>query len=411
MRFLTCACLLALPLSVHAIEAVPRPVAPDGTFAAIDLPAGRHVRNVGSQVDRLGLCVFTSVQQAADWHNVPQLLGFQRWMAKRPGGGYPEKLDRELMAYCAAQAQPTPAYVQHVGGDEAFLDLAVKTGRMVSITYAGADGFYPGPVLHMVNLAHLDAERGAVIDNNRPGLWVWMTRRQLLNRWRGLTDAGAAMVVRDGAQVFAVGGGWAVVLLAPPPPPYSRPRAKTPDAAVEALPQVENFGLLRLPEVPAARPAGDNFGVDATRLRAAQRKYSLNGTEVSRSVAFAAVLADDSDRHHLTFVGLPVPPLPAGLRDRAHVQAYPAGAWEVGQFDLRPGVTLRRPAANRVGAEVSHATDFDATALLASLGGDPPRPDPTTVTLTADDLTPAARARLDAAGIGTFRVTVGAKWQ
>ena len=406
MRVLMSAAVFALALVAHAIDTVPRPVAPDGTPATIDLPASRHVRNVGSQVDGLGLCVFTSVQQAADWHNVPQLLGFQRWMAKRPGGGHPEKLDRELAAYCAAQGRPTPAYVQHVGGDEAFLDLAVKTGRMASITYAGADGFYPGPVLHMVNLAHLDAERGAVIDNNRPGKWVWMSRRQLLNRWRGLTDAGTPMVVRDGAQVFAVGGGWAVVLLAPPPPPYPTPRTAAPEASVETLPQVENFGLLRRPEVPA--PAGDNFGVDAVRLRSAQRKYSLNGTEVSRAVAFAAVLADDSDRHHLTFVGLPVPTLPAALRDRVHLQTYENGNWTVGQFSLRPGVTLRRPASDRVGAEVSHAEAFDATALLAAIGAEP-SPDAKSVTLTADDLTPAARARLKAAGIGTLSVTVGAK--
>ena len=404
MRFLMSASALALALMAHAIDTVPRPVAPDGTNATIDLPAARHVRNVGSQVDGLGLCVFTSVQQAADWHNVPQLLGFQRWMAKRPGGGYPEKLDRELAAFCASQGKPTPAYVQHVGGDEAFLDLAVKTGRMASITYAGADGFYPGPVLHMVNLAHLDAERGAVIDNNRPGRWVWMTRRQLLNRWRGLTDAGTPMVVRDGGQVFAVGGGWAVVLLAPPPPPYATPRAATPEVPDGALPRVENFGLLRRPALAA--PAGDNFGVDATRLRSAQRKYSLNGTEVSRAVAFAAVLADDSDRHHLTFVGLPVPPLPAELRDRVHLQAYADGDWTVSQFGLRPGVTIRRPAVSRVGSEVSHAEAFDAAALLAALGQPP---EPAAVTLTADDLTPAARARLKAAGIGTLSVTVGAK--
>ena len=235
-----------------------------------------------------------------------------------------------------------------------------------------------------------------------------MTRQQLLNRWRGLTDAGAPMVVRDGAQVFAVGGGWAVVLLAPPPPPYPTPRAVTPEVPLERLPQAENFGLLRRPEAPAVAPAGDNFGVDATRLRAAQRKYSLNGTEVSRTVAFAAVLADDSDRHHLTFVGLPVPTLPAALKDRVHAQGYENGDWTVSQFNLRPGVSLRRPASGRVGAEVSHAEGFDAVALLAAIGGEL-RPAPKSVTLTADDLTPAAQSRLKAAGIGTLSVTVGSK--
>jgi hypothetical protein len=61
----------------------------------------------------------------------------------------------------------------------------------------------------MVNLAHLDAERGAIIDNNRPGSWVWMTRAEFLARWRGNS------------------GGWAIVFLAAPPPPH-------PEAAQEA---------------------------------------------------------------------------------------------------------------------------------------------------------------------------------
>ena len=412
---------LAASAWASAIDTNPAPKDKDGTYAVVDLPTARHVRNTGGSDgprgpgSGSGLCVFTSIQMASDWHNVNQLAGLQKWMTQRPGGGYPEKVDEVITAYCASQGKPVPAYVQHVGGDDTFLDLAMKTGRMIGITYAGNDGFYSGPVLHMVNLAHLDATHGAIIDNNRPGKWVWMTRKELLNRWRGIYDNGSMMTVRDKGQTFQVGGGWAFVLLAPPPPPYT----KNPAVALvsPAIPEMVNFGVT--PQPPAApkaeaAPPEVNFGVDVQKLRAVNRKFTLNGTEVSKSVAFAAVLADDSDRYSLTFVGLPVQPgIPAAIRDKAHVQGYSADEWEVSQFGLRPGVTLRKPASGRVAAEVLHLDAYDTNAILAAIAGDPVKPDPVTpagplgaITIGTADLTDAARARLDAAGIGAVTLTV-----
>ena len=404
-----------LPASAPAIDTTTTPKAPDGTYPAIDFPAARHIRNIGGS-DGAGLCVFTSIDMLADWHN-GRLTGFQKWMSTRPGGGYPEKVDAEITLFCASKNVPVPAYVQHVGGDDTILDLAIKTGRMVGITYAGNDGFYSGPIMHMVNLAHIDATHGAIIDNNRPGKWIWMTRQQLLNRWRGIYDNGSMMTVREGGQTFQVGGGWAFITLAPPPPPY----AKNPAVAAvsPAIPELVNFGVT--PQPPAApkaeaAPPETNFGVDVQKLRAVNRKFTLNGTEVSKSVAVAAVLADDSDRYHLTFVGVPLPPspgIPAAVRDRVQVQAYAPGEWEVGQFGLRPGVTLRKPATGRVGPEVYHADAYDTSAILAAINGDPVKPDPATpagplgaITIGTADLTDAARARLDAAGIGAVTLTV-----
>ena len=97
------------------------------------------------------------------------------------------------------------AYVQHTGGDESFLELALKTGRMPGVTYAGRDNRYSGPIAHMVNLVYLDADQAAILDNNYPEKLLWMSRKEFLTRWRDQ------------------GGGWAVVLLTPPasPPPYN----------------------------------------------------------------------------------------------------------------------------------------------------------------------------------------------
>jgi hypothetical protein len=69
------------------------------------------------------------------------------------------------------------------------------------VTYDGRDDFYRSSIGHMVNLVYLDGERGCILDNNRVGVYVWMTRAEFLSRWKGS------------------GGGWAFVLLDAPPAP------------------------------------------------------------------------------------------------------------------------------------------------------------------------------------------------
>lgn len=182
------------------------PVSPSGTAAVCDIPARLHMRNTGGMGLRgpgtgAGLCVFTSVEIDANWACVEALYGFQKWMKSKPGGGSPPKLAAMIAAYCRERGVPEPAYVQHTGGDEQFLDLAVKTRRPVGVTYSGEDDYYSGPVDHMVSLVHLDASAACIVDNNRPGVFVWMSRAAFLQRWR------------------ARGGGWAVALLDSPPPP------------------------------------------------------------------------------------------------------------------------------------------------------------------------------------------------
>ena len=81
--------------------------------------------------------------------------------------------------------------------------IALKTGRMPSVTYDGHDPHYSGSIAHMVNLIYLDDQEACVLDNNFVGEQelVWLSRADFLQRWTG------------GSQ------GWAVILLAPPPPP------------------------------------------------------------------------------------------------------------------------------------------------------------------------------------------------
>jgi hypothetical protein len=97
------------------------------------------------------------------------------------------------------------AYLQYEGRDPTILKLALKTGRMPSVTYNGHDPHYGERVsiAHMVNLIYLDDKQACILDNNFVGEneLVWMSVKEFMDRWED---------------------GWAVILLAPPPPPPPR---------------------------------------------------------------------------------------------------------------------------------------------------------------------------------------------
>jgi len=173
------------------------PVSPDGhTEVQCDLPVSQRTKNVGGR-DGAGLCVFSSIGHAARWQNENRLVDFQKEMIQEPGGGYPEKVDRMIAKY----GKGTP-YLQYEGHDPTILKLALRTGRMPSVTYDGHDPHYRGSIAHMVNLIYLDDQQACILDNNFIGEneLVWMSAQEFIGRWTG-------------------DGGWAVILLAPPPPP------------------------------------------------------------------------------------------------------------------------------------------------------------------------------------------------
>lgn len=211
--------------AVFGMDYAKDPVSPTtGTRAAIDLPRALHRQNSAGR-DGGGLCVYTSGWHAVEWQNLPQLDGFRDWMKGYDGGSYPEKFDATIKQYCKQKGIAVPAYVQHTGGDEQVLDLLIRTRRMPCMTYAGCDDFY-GPntvIAHMVSGVHLDSREGAILDNNRPGGFLWMERKQLVNRWKGLGDDGRVLTVRQGFRSVPIGGGWVYAFLAPPPPPDATP--------------------------------------------------------------------------------------------------------------------------------------------------------------------------------------------
>lgn len=395
---------------IAAITPTETPTSPTGKRAAVDLPANLHIKNVGGR-DGAGLCVFTSVELAAIYQNETRFFGFQKWMTKHLGGGWPDKLDQMIRKFCAERGVEVPVYLQHTGGDDSILDLAIRTGRMPAITYAGRDDYYRGRIAHMVDLAHLDEIDAAIIDNNRPGKWVWMTRTELLSRWRD----------ND--------GGWLVVLLASPPPPSPAneksfeqcPGGRCPIAGPKvshedlvALVEAGGYGVLVIgehvtfdtPAVPYAvvkstdfpqkkcgvydcwrsngvavmklrieflepvltprrsEAVDQNFGIDSSKIHQGTPSYSISGVGVDRAHFMSAMLTDDSTRLHLTIVTdddaarraavAAIAGLPG--RERVHVQGYRSSDWPVQARGLKPGITLRRPRS--AGAvEVFHSAE------------------------------------------------------
>lgn len=395
--------LFALLLSVGLVGSVsagsfsPKP--PDRSAVA-DLPASQHHKNVGGS-DGAGLCVYTSMWHASLWQDEIALYGLRKWCESRPGGSYPEKLARDITSFCKQQNLTEPPYVQFTNGDPSLLELALKTGRMPGVTYDGRDDFYRGRISHMVNLVYLDQTKAAILDNNRPGVFVWMSRADFLSRWKG------------------GGGGWAVILLRSPPPPYATP-GPTPKPDADPTPQpcpgpwcpreippggtwvgnangqesgywigdkcqarayangdvylTDEFGN------PRGRPL-NNFGVETDKLDGREH-YWIGGTSTNRDAVRDALvgdgLIDDSDRWNLTIVGTGSILIPNEYLTRLHVKIYQPSDWEVAQFGLKPGITLRKPAVNRVGAEIGVVqSQGDLYDLLAVLDGKPwPKPVP-----------------------------------
>ena len=183
----------------------------EGVEVSCDYPATRHRKNIGGR-DGAGLCVFTSVQHAADWQHL-QPLGndFQKWMSKQPGGGWPEKLTKMVREFCSDTKEPMPDMLQNVNGDLNLLTEAVNKGYLAGITYCRSPtGRYGGQTIaHMINCmgARLGPNKDiwCVMDNNFPGSYEWMDEKDFVRSFRGN------------------GGNWFVIFLdKPQPPPIPR---------------------------------------------------------------------------------------------------------------------------------------------------------------------------------------------
>ncbi len=193
-----------------------------GEEITADLPLNEMKWNIGSRVDGAGMCVMTSIEQAAVYAGLNELRGLRDWAAKFPGGAWPEKVDRQLQQYAKEKGIALPAYLQYTGSNPAelreLLELIDRTGRIAAIAY-GYSPRYGGPINHMVFSPKCGSGRWAcIVDNNQIGgirgeensRFEWMTREELEDRMRTQAALGRRAVKSNP---------WVFVWLAPPPPP------------------------------------------------------------------------------------------------------------------------------------------------------------------------------------------------
>lgn len=187
-------------------------IAPDSkTEIHVDLPNNLHRANISSGPPGTrpqGCCTHTSVHHAAVWQNVKPLQEFATWVKSKnlPGGTHPKMMDDRIKMICKEKGVPVPDYIALEGGKELLdvLKVALKSGRMVSVTYSfSPTGRYGGGrISHMVNLVHLDDRYAAILDNNHIGdtKYEWLSIDEFVRTFTG----GRA--------------GWAIILLDPGPP-------------------------------------------------------------------------------------------------------------------------------------------------------------------------------------------------
>jgi hypothetical protein len=358
-----------------------------GVAVTCDLPNSEHLLNaVGT--DGAGLCVFTSIEHCARWQNELALLGLRDYMRQHPGGGWPARVAAVIPAAAKARGLQPPGYLQHTGGDVAFLRGALASGRYVAVTYDGRDGvFYRGRIYHMVNLVHL-CDRWAVIhDNNFPTEYLWMSPAEFLSRWQGS------------------GGGWAVVLLRPGPPPIPvnrdsdshrraapprrgepmlAPSGPTPTWPITANAKLALLRVCLLPGGTTSTPTPEepvqNFGLDPKQLPDAA-SYERNGQPITREEALATLsvaLPDERGKLRLTVVGeedwrrqivqdIERAEALAWVRGRVVLQDYPSEHWAVQGVGLVPGITLQAPAdARGRGVVLLRLTRYEGPTHLAA---------------------------------------------
>lgn len=369
---------------------------------AVDLlamPQQLRPRNIASK--GLGCCTFRSAEYLARWQEVPQLYGLPEWMRDHgiAGGGTPSKQADMVARISADRGMPAPAFVQYEGRDPSFIELALKTGRPVGITWQAN---------HMLVCVHLDAQVGMIVDNNDPHRVQVFPRATFLSKWT------------------AGGGGWCFVLLASPPPP---PPAGRPKQALQPCGRASCDCGCRDGEACRCAAAagcdcspGCSCGCNDGRPCACgpppaaglewhyegRERYTFGPSmrELGRAQVEAA-LADDSARPHLTVIGpeqeraLALAPL-GDLSARYHVQGYAADHWAVQCGFARPaaGVVcyLQRPDGT-VAARVDSAARL-AEALRRADPAYDPRNDPTGGPAAAVDwLRPYAPWLLGGAGL------------
>ena len=171
--------------------------------------------NIPSHVDGAGMCVSTSIEILCHYLGLTDYYGFRDFCAQEKGGGWPEKMDRQIAAFEKARGiTKRVPYLQYTGSNPGpVLERLDKAG----LPFAHSYGYSPryvnarnprGVIQHMVANVKFSGKYSVVLDNNPMNdlhpetsqMFEWMTKEEMLKR-------------AGGREV------WVFAWLAPPPPP------------------------------------------------------------------------------------------------------------------------------------------------------------------------------------------------
>ncbi len=154
-----------------------------GVTANAPIDPRYHILNEGGS-DGAGLCVISSVLCNGGYQGVPGLeRGKESTLWKtaksRPGGYYPEKLERLLK-----ELMPGEEWFSWEGDGTELLARYSAQGYPIAATMNTGELYNWQPIHHMISLAHLDDSWACVIDNNDPGKYHWMPAAEYARRFR-----------------------------------------------------------------------------------------------------------------------------------------------------------------------------------------------------------------------------------
>lgn len=198
--------LLFLSSPTNGESRVGGEISPDGTEIQLDLPKRFHIKNKGGS-DGSGCCVFASLCHSAIWQKIESHEGLFDYAVKRPGGGWPDKLQKYVNDIAKEKGVPPPILEQYEGTDPDVIRQALSKGYMPGVTYSHSPtGRYRGArISHMVSCVHFDEKWVGILDNNFPGSIEWMDPTTFKSVWTG-----------------GRGNGWAAFFVSPGPPPIPR---------------------------------------------------------------------------------------------------------------------------------------------------------------------------------------------
>jgi hypothetical protein len=154
----------------------------------------------------LGCCGSRSLDYAARWQGVPELVDLPEQMRREgiPGGDNPFTIRQKMARYA-----PSASYWSDTSGDLRILTAACRSRRLPCIDYAGNDPHYGQSIAHCVCVVACEpaADWVAILDNNYPSLEeiVWMSVGDFRSRWRGWSYGLLAITPGDLATTMTRG--------------------------------------------------------------------------------------------------------------------------------------------------------------------------------------------------------------